>query len=53
MGDEGAKHVADMLKINQTLTSVEYAATCPISYCHHPLTVLACCCVPFSQHQLQ
>ena len=38
MGDEGAKHFADMLKINQTLTSVEYAATCPISYCHHPLT---------------
>ena len=48
MGDEGAKHFADMLKINQTLTSVEYAAICPISYCHHPLTVLAFYLLPCS-----
>ena len=26
LGVEGAKHVADMLAVNKTLTSVEYAA---------------------------
>ena len=26
LGAEGAKHVADMLAVNQTLTSVEYAS---------------------------
>ena len=27
MGPEGAKYLADMLKVNQTLTSVKYAPT--------------------------
>ena len=29
MEAEGAKHVADMLTVNTTLTSIEYAAACP------------------------
>ena len=27
LGPEGAKHVADMLKVNTTLTNIKYAAT--------------------------
>ena len=40
MGPEGAKHLADMLKVNQTLTSVEYDAASSNSSCQQPLTAL-------------
>ena len=30
--------MADLLKTNTTLTTVEYAASCPSPCCQHPLT---------------
>ena len=45
--EEGAKHLASALAVNQTLTSVEYAANCSISYCHHPMTPV--CTLLYSQ----
>ena len=41
---EGAKIIANLLETNTTLTSVRYAANCPISYCQQPLTS------PFGSH---
>ena len=37
-GAEGAKHWADMLKVNTTLLSVKCAACCPIPSCCEPFT---------------
>ena len=35
---EGAQIIADLLKTNTTLTSVEYATPHPSPYCQQPLT---------------
>ena len=35
IGNEGAKHVADMLAVNQTLTSVEYVTPHPFFPMRH------------------
>ena len=43
VGPEGTKALGEALKVNQTLTSVEYAAARPISCRQRPLTALAFC----------
>ena len=35
IGPEGAKYISEALAVNKTLTSLEYAAGHPFSYCQH------------------